>query len=94
MFNSCETELVEDEGEKLNLEEEKRKGLVKFEEQSFGENICKEDMEAADRRMTRSLTDVQRRELEWDEIFTFWIEIENAECFNGNLYCGSPGKGA
>ena len=48
----------------------------------FLENIDEEDVKVADRRMTRSMTNVERTELEQDRISTFWMKIENAESFD------------
>ena len=32
-------------------------------------------------RITRSMTTVERRELERDKVSTFWLKMENTECF-------------
>ena len=42
----------------------------------------KEDVEKEDRRIIRLMTDVERRELERDKISTFWMKVENTECFD------------
>ena len=60
---SCEAEESELKNEETNVEAEKEEGKVRFEEQRFGDNIREEDIEIADRRVTRLMTDVQRRVL-------------------------------
>ena len=55
---------------------------VDFEDKDFGEDIDEEDIEEIGRRRTRSMTDVQRRELERDKTSTFWLQMENTECFD------------
>jgi len=32
--------------------------------------------------MTRSMTEAKRRETKRDEISTFWMQVENSECFD------------
>ena len=59
----CEAEESELKNEETNVEAEKEECKVRFEEQSFGDNIREEDIEIADRRVTRLMTDVQRRVL-------------------------------
>ena len=34
------------------------------------------------RRRTRSMMAMERRELERDQTSTFWLQMENTECFN------------
>ena len=70
------------EVEKKDSEEEWKGVSVKFEDKNFGENIEKEDVEKKDRRVTRSMTDVERRYLERDKVPTFWMKVENVECFD------------
>ena len=55
---------------------------VDFEEGDFGEEIDEEDIEEISRRRTRSMTAVERRELERDKTATFWLQMENTECFD------------
>ena len=62
MCYTWEAEEIELKNEDTNVEVEKEEGRVRFEEQSFGDDIREEDVEIADRRVTRSMTDVQRRE--------------------------------
>ena len=74
----CEEEMVgnkEEDGK--NTEGEHKKVSVGFEDKNFGENIEKED-----RRITCSMTDVERRELERDKISMFWMKVESTECFD------------
>ena len=35
-----------------------------------------------DKRKTRSMTEIERRELARDNISTFWMRMENSECFD------------
>ena len=58
------------------------KRSVVFEEESFGDNIVEKDLEQSGRCKTRSMTDVERRELERDNVSAFWLQVENTECFN------------
>merc|ERR1712237_194532 len=52
----------------------------------FGENMDSEaikELEASQRqRKTRSMTAMERRELERDQTATFWLQMENTECFD------------
>ncbi len=34
------------------------------------------------KRVTRSMTDAKRKEMRRDEISTFWMQVENSECFD------------
>ena len=80
----CKTEVTESESEESKEENvEEQKGVsVRFEEQSFGENINEDDLEKKERRVMRSMTDVERRELERNKVSTFWMKVENTECFD------------
>merc|ERR1712030_121308 len=53
-----------------------------LEEEEFGEGIDEKDIEEIGRRRTRSLTAVERRELERDKTSTFWLQVDNTECFD------------
>ena len=44
-----------------NVELEEKEGKVRFEEQSFGDNIRKEDVEIANRRVTLSMRYVSEK---------------------------------
>ena len=55
---------------------------VNFEEEDFGDNLNEEEVEEVGRRRTRSMTAVERRELERDKISTFWLKMENTECYD------------
>merc|ERR1712237_252952 len=55
---------------------------VEFEEEEFGEGIDEKDIEEIGRRRTRSMTAVERRELERDKTATFWLQMDNTECFD------------
>ena len=39
-------------------------------------------MEKVCKIMTRSMTDAKRKEMRRDEISTFWMQVENSECFD------------
>ena len=56
---------------------------VNFEE-SFGEDLNEKEVEEIRRRRMRSMTAVERRELERDKTSTFWLKMENTEC-NDNI---------
>ena len=55
---------------------------VDFEEGDFGEEIDEEDIEEISRRRTQLMMAVERRELERDKTATFWLQMENTECFD------------
>ena len=80
----CNVHLCEKDNEEIEIkEEEKQKGgSVKFDYQDFGGNITTEDVEKKVRRRICSIMDVERRELERDKISTFWMKLENTECFD------------
>ena len=59
------------EKQENSVEEELPQNLVKFDDQSFGDNINEQDIEENDKRLTCSITDVKRRELERDRISIF-----------------------
>merc|ERR1712030_155806 len=50
----------------------------------FGENLNSEEIKElqASRMRTRSMTAAERRELERDQTATFWLQVENTECFD------------
>ena len=56
--------------------------MVNFEEESFGEDMNENEIEEIGRRRTRSMTAVERRELERDKTSTFWLRMENTECYD------------
>ena len=39
-------------------------------------------MEEVSKIMTRSMTDAKRKERRRGEISTFWMQVENSECFD------------
>ena len=56
---------------------------VTFEEKdSEGKEIEEKDIEEVSKIMTRSMTDAKRKEKRRDEISTFWMHVENSECFD------------
>merc|ERR1712030_114312 len=52
----------------------------------FGENLDSEaieELEASQKqRQTRSIASLEQRELERDQVATFWLQMENTECFD------------
>ena len=75
----------EDAKETVLIDNNQKSGLpakVNFEEEDFGENLNPEEVEELGRRRTRSMTAVERRELQRDQTSTFWLQMENTECFN------------
>ena len=58
---------------------------VTFEErelEAFGKEVKEKNVEEVSKIMTRSMTDGKRKEKKRDEISTFWIQVENSECFD------------
>ena len=55
---------------------------VEFEEETIGEGIDEKDIEEINKRRTRSMTAVERRELERDKTSNFWLQMDNTECFD------------
>ena len=84
----CNIQLCESENEPELVEketEEHKEGSdasVCFEDTSFGEDISKDDLEEIGKRKTRSMMDVERRELERDNMSAFWLNVENSECYD------------
>ena len=62
--------------------EGKNEARVQFEEQGFGNDIEDKDVEVVNKRVTRSMTDAKREEMRKEEISTFWMQVENSECFD------------
>ena len=58
-----------------NKKEEKNEAKVQFEEQD-------KDVEFVEKRITSSMTDAKREEMRKEEISTYWMKIENGECFD------------
>ena len=50
---------------------------VNFEEEDFGDDLNEEEVEEIGRRRTRSMTAVER-----DKTSTFWLKMENTECYD------------
>ena len=66
---------------------EVRKEKVDFvdnedEKVDFGDNIEEDDVKEFDRMRTRSMERKKREELEKDNISTFWLTVENNECYD------------
>ena len=72
----------EDEADEEKREEKQKGGSIKFDDQQFRDNITEEDIKKQERRITCSMMDVEKRELERDKVSTFWIKIENIEYFD------------
>ena len=76
----CDSEVEESNNE--DCEESKNKeNKVKFIDDNFGDGIVEEDLKE-NRRITRSMTDVQRRDLDREKISTYWFQMENSKCFD------------
>ena len=78
----CNIQICEKETRDEEESAEKIKGNVKFEEEGFGDNIVEKDVEIVDKRVTRSMAEVKRKEMRKYEISTFWMRVENTECFD------------
>merc|ERR1712030_23632 len=70
----------------FDLEEEEEDAIDNDQEtpDEFGENLNSEEIKElqASRMRMRSMTAVERRELERDQTATFWLQVENTECFD------------
>ena len=56
---------------------------VKFEEEIEENKLNKEEENGADRRMkTRSIDKDKKEDLKLDNVSTFWMKVENYECFD------------
>ena len=81
----CNVQLSEKKEEIGRDEKEGSVSKVTFEEresEDFGEEVEEKDVEAVRKIMTRSMTDAKRKEKRRDEISTFWMQVENSECFD------------
>ena len=58
-------------------EYKKKENSVCFEDQSDELERVEEN-----RRITRSMTEKERKDLEREQIATFWMKLENNECFD------------
>ena len=75
----------EKDGEQVNPEkqEEESKGNKKKENSvSFEDQTDELKRVEENRRITRSMTDIERRDLDREQISTFWLKVENTECFD------------
>ena len=63
--------------EKESKENKKKENSVSFEDQTDELKRVEEN-----RRITRSMTDIERRDLDREQISTFWLKVENTECFD------------
>merc|ERR1712030_168749 len=70
----------------FDLEEEEEDAIDDDQENQdeFGENLNSEEIKElqASKMRTRSMTAVERRELERDQTATFWLQVETTECFD------------
>ena len=81
----CNVQLSEKKEEIEKDETEGNVSKVTFEEkdsEAFGEEVEDQDIEEVSKIMTRSMTDAKRKEMRRDEISTFWMQVENSECFD------------
>ena len=72
----------ENEEEEIEVSKENKKNSVSFEDKTD-----EVETEEEKRMVTRSMTELERKELERKElekeqIATFWLQIENTECFD------------
>ena len=70
-----------EEGEKVSVNEESEKG-ENVSDQDFGEGIKKKYVEEINRMRTRSMDREKKRDLELDDVSTFWLKTENNECYD------------
>ena len=75
------TEAGKDKGTRKNIGGDENASRVSFEEEDFVEGLEEKEVEEIERRRTRSMTAVERRELERDQTSTFWSRMENTECY-------------
>ena len=78
--NSVNFELEEEEEDTIDDDQDQETP------DEFGESLNSEEIKelqaSKTRRRTRSMTAVERRELERDPTTAFWLQIENTECFD------------
>ena len=67
----------DEEKEEESKEDKKKKNLV-----SFGDLPEELEDKEENRRVTRSMTEIERRDLKREQIATFWLKVENTECFD------------
>ena len=60
---------------------EEAEARVKFDENLENTDEEKETDEKI-KRVTRSMTDAKRKEMKREEISTFWMQMENSECYD------------
>ena len=78
-MNRGDNEIEAESNPEENAVFEGEAAKVRFEgddEEEIGEQ------DVVERRKTRSMTEVEKRELERDQISTFWLRIENKECYD------------
>ena len=77
----CNIQLCESEDEEIEEEKEDSKEVKKDKKTvSIGE--LPEGFNRENRRVTRSMTEEERQELERDQIANFWMKLDNNECFD------------
>ena len=74
-------ESPDDSGTSTNNGSFENSPKVSFEEEDFSKDMEEKEVEEIERRRTRSMMAVERRELERDQISTFWLRMENKECY-------------
>ena len=75
-----EEQVNSEKQEKESKENKKKENSVSFEDQTDELKRVEEN-----RRITRSMTDIERRDLDREQISTFWLKVENTLCFD-NIY--------
>merc|ERR1711905_16810 len=81
------TSPIKENSVNFDLEEEKEASGTKKNQagtDAVGEDLDSNDIKEleAERRVTRSRTAIERRELTRDQTAAFWLQMENTECFD------------
>merc|ERR1712105_327078 len=81
------TDPIKENSVNFDLEEEKEASGTKKNQVStdaIGEDLDSNDIKEleAERRVTRSRTAIERRELTRDQTAAFWLQMENTECYD------------
>ena len=79
----CETEDDDSEEKDGKQEEESKENKKKENSVSFEDQTDELKRVEENRRITRSMTDIERQDLDREQISTFWLKVENTECFDG-----------
>ena len=78
LLNRGDNEVEEESNSEENEVFEGEVAKVRFE----GDDDEIEEQDVIERRKTRSMTEVEKRELERDQISMFWLRVENKECYD------------